>query len=373
MRLGLVLIAGLASVAGMAGARADVAGQEGQADALGIGAAVGAGGQGEATYGALELRLDAYWRGVRIGLGARGVWDDGVFRRRDWARLADAVRLVRQLEARTEHVAIAAGALAPGQLARVVDGHRASLDDRLRTGARGALTTAQLALGLEIDDVLDPALVGGALAWQLAPPWGVHVAGAVDPTAPGGVTSVLEAGGAHRWEASRARAELGASVIAEPRAGLGAVVFGAAALEAGEARWSVTADVRAGNGTNGAAFGPLYRLERWTLQDQARAGVGAGLTASVAAPAGWLAIGGRARPGLGPLGTLSAGTALARHVQAAGWVAATPAAAAGAAELRVAWARHLFSALQLARMYETDEMPTGPRWSATVWFGAVTE
>jgi hypothetical protein len=40
-----------------------------------MGAAVGAGAQGAATYGALDLRLDAAWPHVRLGLGARGVWE----------------------------------------------------------------------------------------------------------------------------------------------------------------------------------------------------------------------------------------------------------------------------------------------------------
>jgi hypothetical protein len=84
------------------------------------------------------------------------------------------------------------------------------------------------------------------------------------------------------------------------------------------------------------------------------------------------------RPGLGGLGTASAGAPMGRWIQAGGWIAASPRALAGAAELRVAWARRMFSALQLARMYGSspstnDEMaPPGDAWSATVWFGAAT-
>lgn len=339
-------------------------------DALSVGAAIGAGGQGSATYGAVELRLDALWRDVRIGLGGRAVWEDGVFRRRDWSRPIDAITLIRQLEARTEHLAIAAGALTPAQLGRVVEQYRVSLDDRLRTGARGSLTTKQLTLGLEIDDVLDPVLIGGAAAVQLSTPWTIHAATAVDPTAPGGVASAIELGVAHRWDAKDRRIELGSSLIAEPRAGLAIVGFATGAMEHAGARWSATADVRAGNGTNGAAFGPLYRVERIDLYERARTGVGAGLTTAVAAEAGWVSATVRARPGLGPLGSLSAGAPANRWVQAGAWIAVTPDAAAGAAEVRVAWARRLYSALQLARMYETDEMTAVPSWSATAWFGA---
>ena len=344
-------------------------------DGVSVGAAVGAGGQGEASYGALELRLDADWRGIRLGLGARGVWADGVFRRGDWARLADAVAIVRLLEASTEdgRVALAAGALAPARIAHLADGYRAALDDRMRTGVRGAVRTSALTLGLEIDDVIDPALVGGAVDWRLGPTWGVLAAVAVDPTGPRGVASAIEVGVARRWEATRRRLEAGGGVVGEPGDGLGVVGFGTAAIERRSVRWSARADLRAGNGTNGAAFGPLYRLERWDLGDRARAGVGGGLALEVAAPAGWLALGVRTRPGVGGLATVAAGAPMGRWVQAGGWLAASPRAAAGAAELRVAWASRLFSAVQLARMYATDEMLPAARWSATVWFGASTE
>src|SRR5262245_14166079 len=50
-----------------------------------VGASVGAGAQGSSGYSALELRLDGSWPQARLGLGARGVWDDAVFRRSDWS------------------------------------------------------------------------------------------------------------------------------------------------------------------------------------------------------------------------------------------------------------------------------------------------
>ncbi|MDX2089054.1 MAG: hypothetical protein SFX73_14450 [Kofleriaceae bacterium] len=342
-------------------------------DALGIGVAVAAGGQGMASYGALELRLDAEWHGARLGLAGRGVWQDGVFRRRDWARPADAVTVIRYLEVHTEHVGFAAGALAPSQLAHVTDGYRASLDDRWRTGARGAVTTESLTLGAEIDDVLAPALVGGALAWELAPPWGVRAAAAVDPTAPGGTASAFELGAARRWEANHRRLELGASVVAEPTAGMSVVASTAVEVEREGTRWSARADLRAGNGTNGAAFGPLYRLERGELFERARSGVGGGMALGVAGELGWITAAVRVRPGNGALATIGAGAPMGRWVQGGGWLAATPGAVAGAAELRVAWARGMFSAFQLARMYATDEMLPAPQWSATAWFGVATE
>ena len=112
------------------------------ADDVAIGAAVGAGGQGDAGYGALELRLDGEWRGVRIGLGGRAVWEGGAFRTREWSRPVDAISIVRQLEAHAGPVAFAAGALAPSTIGHVADGYRASLDDRARTGARIACVVA---------------------------------------------------------------------------------------------------------------------------------------------------------------------------------------------------------------------------------------
>lgn len=351
-------------------------------DGVRVGAALGAGGQGTATYGALELGIDVLWRDVRVGLGARGVWLDGAFRRADWSRGVDAVRVLRHLEARTEHLALAAGALAPSQLGHVADGYRAALDDRLRTGFRGAVTTERLQLGLEIDDVLDPALVGGAARWQLDGPWALHAAAAVDPgldpdvdLGAGAIAarSALELGGSRFWEGTRRRIELGAALVGEPTDGVGVVGFGRADLEHAGARYTGVVELRAGTGTTGAAFGPLHRLERRGLLDDARTGVGAAVSLGVAAPAGWITASVRARPGLGPLVAASAGAPAGRYLQAAGWIAASRDAAAGAAELRVAWARRLSSALQVARMYATDEMQPAPVWSLTAWFGATTD
>src|SRR5665647_1647130 len=231
-------------------------------DDLRVCAAVGAGGQGTTTYGALELQLDALWRGVHLGLGARGVWEDGVFRRRDWDRPASVVTIVRQLEGQLvlgtdrdgrtiSRLAIAAGGLAPARIAHVVDGQRAALDDRLRTGARGALSTPALELGLEIDDVIDPALIGGAVAYQLTSPWGIHAAAAIDP----GEASAIELGVAHRWDAEQRRIVVGGSLVGEPGEGLTAVGFGTLAIKRRDTRWTASADLRGGNGTSGALFG----------------------------------------------------------------------------------------------------------------------
>ena len=375
MRIGPALIAMVA-----------LGGQAAADDGARVGAAVGAGAQGAATYGALELQLDGQWRGIQIGLGARGVWEGGVFRQRDWSRASSLVTIVRLFAAQhvldtdrdgrtISRIAIAAGGLAPARIAHVVDGQRATLDDRLRTGARAALNTPKLDLGLEIDDVLDPALIGASAGWRLATPWGVHAGAAVDPArGETDVRSAIEVGVARRWDAVQRRIQLGGSIIGEPYDGITAVGFGTIAIERGETRWMASADVRAGNGTSGAVFGPLYRLERIGLIDRVHGGIGGGGTLGVTAPAFSVSLGGRARPGLGALGTLAIAAPMATWLQAGGWIAASRAATAGAAEVRVAWAQRLSSAIQVGRMYETDgPMLPAATWSVTAWFGASTE
>jgi len=114
-----------------------------------------------------------------------------------------------------------------------------------------------------------------------------------------------------------------------------------------------------------------------TLWQRARAGEleggSLGATVGVAVPGGWCELGLRSRPGLGMLATASAGAPMSKRWQAAMWAAASPNDAAGAAELRVAWAKQLFSAVQAARIYQFDTaMPTAV-WSLTAWFGASTD
>lgn len=361
----LALVAGLATAA-----HAD--------DGVGVAAAIGAGGQGAATYGGLELSLDGEWRGARLGLGARGVWLDGRFRASDWDEAADAVTVLRLLEVHSpgRAIALAAGALAPAQLLHVADGHRAALDDHPRTGARTSVRTSGGALELELDDVRHPSLAGGALVVEATPRWRVQVAAAVDPavgpSAPAGARAATELALARTWRHEGAGQQLGGGLVYEPGFGASAVMFTEVARERGATRMVVRADLRAGTGSVGAAFGPLYRLERTNLWQHAEAGVGAGLAATVAAPVGWLGASVRARPGHGVLGTLSVGAPMGRWLQAGAWAAASPEHAAGAGELRVVWARRLASALQVARMYDTDAMQPAAAWSVTAWFGATS-
>ncbi len=335
------------------------------ADPIRVSGAVGAGGQGTATYGGLALGVEGLWDRVHIGLGGRLVLLDGSLRDGDWDDATDLVTLIRHVEVRTERVALAAGALTPSRLGTIVDGHRASLDDRPRTGTRAAAYADRVDAVVEIDDVLDPSLIGGELVVRSEAPITIDLAAALDP----GYASALELAGARRWEDAERKVEAGASIVAEPSAGLGAVGFARGTLVRGETRWSLSLDARGGNGTNGAAFGPLYRAERTMALADARAGFGAGATAEVRGPLGLVALGARARPGMGSLVQATFAAPMGRHVQAAGWVARSPTLAAGATSVRVTWSRRLYSAFEVARMLRPD----GAEWSLTAWFGATRE
>jgi hypothetical protein len=382
----IVVAAALALVA--APAHAEVA----------VGAAVGAGAQGTTSYGALDLRLDAAWPDIRVGVGVRGVWDDAVFRRSDWNSAGAIVTLLRDLEATRvvaeTRLSLAAGALAPSHLGHVADGYRVALDDKFRTGIRAAAQHAHLDAVLEIDDVLSPALIGGGVRYAMSPPWSMHLALALDPSAPAmdgeHIATAIEAGASTRFEDKLARADVGVSIVAELSLGASAVAFASGAAERWGIRWTARGDVRAGTGSAGSLFGPLYRIERLahggraSLWDRAQAGelsgASAGLALGGASPAGWLELGARARPGLGGLVFASGGAPMGRWVQAGMWAAVGRDDAAGAAELRVAWAKQLFSALQAARIYRFESasesnpaMDPSSVWSITAWFGATSQ
>ena len=349
-----------------------------------IGGSVGAGAQGASTYSALELRFDGAWEHGHVGLGLRCVWDDAVFRRSEWSRARDAVAVVRDVEAHGElgdtTLAIAAGALAPAHLGALVDGYRVSLDDRWRTGVRAVARSTTLDAAVEIDDVVDPALIAGGVRWQMAPPWGLHAGVAIDPGGGrpdgAGASSAIEVGGFRRFESEHARADLGVSIVAELTDGASGVAFANAMLDRGDVRFTARGDLRAGTGSVGGMFGPLWRVERLRMIEHRGAGAGAGASVGVAAPEGWLELAARARPDLGGLVVATAGAPMGRWVQAALWAGAGRNEAAGAGELRVAWSARLFSALHVARLYrfdgQLDAMEPTPAWSVTAWFGAAT-
>lgn len=350
-----------------------------------VGGQVGAGAQGTSTYSALELRLDVAWTTTRVGLGVRGVWDNNEFRASDWSGVERAVTIIRAFEASGHYdgtqLGIAAGALAPARIGRIVDGYRVSLDDRWRTGVRAIARGDQLDASVEVDDVLDPALIGGGVRWEMAPPFGMHLATAIDPgDAMRGASGVgvVEVGAHRMFEAEAARGELGGSVTAELMVGAGAVAYGSGDVERWGVTWSARADLRAGTGAGGSLFGPLYRIERvmhdgrMGIVDEAKmnglGGFGVGLTLGARADAGWFELELRERPQLGGLVVAGAGAPMGTRVQAAAWAAIGRNDAAAASELRVAWEKRLFSALQAARLYRDD----APVWTLTAWFGATS-
>lgn len=331
-----------------------------------IGAAVGAGGQGASTYGALELRLDSTWRTIRLGLGGRAVFLDGAFRTDDWNEPADAISIIRLVEAHRGPVALAGGALAPLSIGNLSEAYRPALDDHPRTGARVTLTTRPVAADLAIDDVRDPALAGGALDIRITRAIALRGGALVDPSLG---QSAIELAAARTWRSAGRATDVGAGAIVEPGTGAHALAFASLARDTHGARLVGAADVRVGTGTVGGAFGPLYRTERSTLWNTSGLDVGAGLSASVVAPAGWLSASARVRAA-GVVGSISGGAPLNRWLQAMAWAAASRHTAAGAAALHVQWARRLASAVEVARMIDTDAMSPTAAWSVTAWFAA---
>ena len=152
---------------------------------------------------ALELRLDGASEHTRFGLGGRAVWLDGEFRTEDWDgwRAIRALRLFEASKSGDTQLAIAAGGLAPAQLGHVADGYRATLDDRPRTGIRGSAITKAVSLGLEIDDVVEPHLIGGAFEVALGEQWIGCASAAIDVGDPGDERAIgaVEVCGARRW------------------------------------------------------------------------------------------------------------------------------------------------------------------------------
>lgn len=335
----------------------------GHADVI-VGGAVGAGGQGDATYSAVEARLDASWSSGRVGLGARTVWLDGELRTADWDGFR-AIRVLRLFEAHHDGLAIAAGGLAPSQLGHVADGYRATLDDRPRTGVHGALRSTQVAIDLELDDVIDPHLIGGAV--ELGSVWIGCASAAIDPAAREGVAiGVVEGCAARRWAKTGARFDLGGGLVGEQLVdgrGVAMLGFARGMIDARGARWSGEVELRAGGGSVGGMFGPLHRIE----DHVDGRGVGAAASFGASSERGWLRVGIRQRA-QGAIASASAGAPAGTYVQVAGWTAVSKLGAAGAAELRVTWAKRLTSAIEVGRIYDLEAMDVTPRWTATAWF-----
>lgn len=403
--VGIVGIVGSVGVVGVAHSEVDGA------------VALGGGQRGEHSYASVEGRLDARWASrttsLRLGLAVRGQWDDGRWRRDDFTTAAGLGQLVRYLEIWQgsesadpampgEELALALGGLRPAALGNVSDGAQVGVDDRYHTGLRGRLRQGALELRGELDDVFAPELFGAEAAW-LTPSWRFAAAGALGwaawgddlfdealehvvlgddgappsspmlPAAP--VDSALELSVARRLVREGGEGRLGLGLVGEPGQGVHAVLF--ASVDATTYGWhlALRGDARAGSGTLGAAFGPLYRVERLQARiDEARRdlrgnpsgdpsdgdaaemqGRGAGFSGAVAlrlehASYGWFEGGLRARHRGGAVASLHAGAPITAHAQAGAWLAADEERALLAGEARFFWRAGSFAAVEVSRL-----------------------
>ena len=332
--------------------------------------ALGAGALAGQWYAGSDIRLDTQWRALQLGIGARFDAVDGRWRSADFAQWRDAVRVLRYARWTQRwdggSLAIAAGNLAPLTLGTVALGYRPSLDLRRRVGVAARVVNGSTQVEGWIDDVLTPSVLAGSLSVAVRPGWHARLAVVAD-TGLADVRDHTTRGTAEvslRRQGTVEQLQLqgGGGAVVEPGVGASAVVFGQAEMRIGAVRVTGNADVRAGSGTVGAAFGPLYRLERvaavagqslWMVADHGGFnGVAAGASLTVARPdAGWVAASLRHRPGLGSLATATFGLPMGPRWQAGAWFAASETAMAGAAELRWQWSSRWWTAAEVARGY----------------------
>ena len=365
--------------------------------------ALGAGALAGQWYAGADIRLDTQWRALQLGIGARFDAVDGRWRSADFAQQRDAVKLLRYARWTQRWdggaVAIAAGNLAPLTLGTVAMGYRPTLDLRRRVGAAARVVHGNTNVESWIDDVLTPGVVAGSLSVAVRPGWHARLAIAADVSIAsvnvdhGGSTDAtygtVEVSLRRLGTIEQLQLQGGAGAVVEPGVGVSAVVFGQAELRVHKLRLTGNADVRAGTGTVGAAFGPLYRVERaaavagqslWLVADRGGLnGVAAGASLTVARPdLGWIAASLRHRPGLGSLATATLGLPMGPRWQAGAWIAASETIVAGAAELRWQWSSRWWTAAEVARGYglASDSMATDPMLPmragsyAALWAGA---
>ncbi len=378
--------------------------------------AVGGGQRGDETYVGVEARLDLRWKQLRVGLAARGQWDDGVWRREDFTTAAGLGAAVRYLEwwyrgagrgaEGPVELAVALGALRPAPLGHVSDGVQAAVDDRYHTGLRARGGAGALEGSLELDDVFAPQLLAGEVAWR-SPVWRATVAAAVgaSPWGEGGalagsggdraratdeIDSALELSLARRFIAAAGErdsssaaagapldeARLGLGLIGEPTDGAHAVAFAelAAAVVPGW-RVRVRGDARFGTGSLGLRFGPLYRLERLARglamregdggdggegvggSDDDDAGFGGGLALRLERQgAGWLEAAVRARQFRRSAFTAHAGVPITSRAQAGAWFAADGDHVLLASEVRAFGRAGSFAAVEVSRLLRDHRM-----------------
>ncbi|MEZ4360308.1 MAG: hypothetical protein R3B48_09015 [Kofleriaceae bacterium] len=377
-RIGLAALAAIAARG--APARADV-------DAA---VAVGGGLRAAQRYASVEARLDLSFTSLRVGLAARGQWEEERWRREDFATAAGWAAAVRYLEWQRgdedAEAALALGTLRPARLGLVSDGVQPAIDGQRHSGARVRLRAGRLELRGEVDDVVAPAVLGGAAAWRLSR-WRAASALAIGLPTDGaaGTEAAAELSLAREFGPPEEEAALGAGAVVEP--GAGAHVAGFAEIATRAARWTVTAraELRVGSGRLGAAFGPLYRVERWAAsapdaqapdgalaREERRVGVAGGLSLRASRDGfGWFEGALRNRRRRGTLATAHLGAPLGAWGQAGAWLAVDARRAVLASELRAFGAGGRFVALEVSRFYEApvEQMAPAPRWALVAWVG----
>lgn len=414
VRVALACLAGAGVGAGATPARAEVDGA----------VAVGAGQRGAQRYASVEARLDGSWANLRLGLAARGQWDDGKWRRDDFTTAAGWGAVLRYLEWRQDggegddayELALALGALRPAALGQVSDGVKVGVDDRYHTGLRARARAGKLELRGEIDDVFAPQLFGAEVGWLL-PQWRAAAAtalgwsawgddlldGALDRAGLGGgamrpaagsapVDSAVEVSLARRFVRDGGEARLGLGAVGEPGEGAHAVAFAELEAEAEEWRVSLRGDARAGTGSLGARFGPLYRVDRLEarLDDAAPApdpldpvdpppaadlpmedDGGRGLSGALALRferdgLGWFEGTLRARHRRGAIATAHLGAPITEHAQAGAWMALDERRFLLAGEVRAFWRAGSFAAVEVSRLLRDRELDREPGEAVTL-------
>jgi hypothetical protein len=353
--------------------------------------AVGAGTFDSHVYAATDVRLDTSWNSLAVGFGARFESIDGHWRSTDFQQRRDVVRLLRyatwRYAWRTSAVAFAAGNLAPTSTALVAENYRASIDLRRRVGIAGQMQSKSFAASAMIDDVLSPVVVTGQVAFDVAPHWRVALASASDlDHADSSLRTVLAASVHRSMSVEKLTVDVGGGITVDLARGAAVVVSAEATMPI--RGWTIAAavDVRAGQGSAGTSFGPLYRLERqdsgqrmslWSLSKDGRLdGVGAGAAVTLRTAVGsWASLAFRHRAGLGNLATVALGLPMGSRWQAGGWIAKSETAVAGAGEIRVRCTPRWWIAAEVAKAYGVSETAASmPMQSssayAALWAGA---
>lgn len=432
----LSLALGVAMISVSAAARAEV-------EAV---VAVGGGQRGAQSYASVEGRLDLALGGerwqLRTALAARGQWDDGQWRREDVTTARGWVGMVRYLEwwqrgggARGDEragweLAAAAGMLRPAAMAHVSDGVQTAIDDRPHSGLRARGRIGALELSGEIDDGFAPRLLALEVGWRTEQwrataamamgfsPWGQDESERViarEAMQRGGamrgvgldVESAFELSLARRFVASHSddngdgaedEGRLGVGAVAEPGDGVHALAF--AELWADSEAWRVVlrADVRAGTGSLGAKFGPLYRLERLEqLRAQAldptapiedpggepsgeledsmsvssrSAAVAAGVSLRIERETAWFEAQLRTRRSRGAVVAAHLGVPITERAQLGAWAAADAEQFVLASEARVFGKSGTFAAVEVSRLLRTrDASSLELGWAVVGWVG----